>query len=183
MSNIKTLKFKNGKVTEADPNTDSPSFKSVKLGGAFGTEFSKAHVDTLTGGESAEASGLHQHDGLYYRKSDAVDESSGAEDANKPVKTNHEGKIDASLLDAPIGRTLSEERRLSTAEILAKTLLLSSAPSPDVRVKLFPEGGIPLIQGIHFSVFGATINWAGYEVESVFEADDLIVVEYFVEAL
>lgn len=181
MANIKkTLKFKQGRVTETDPSQDAIAAKSLVIGGVAGTEVTKSHVDTLIGGASAEASSLHQHDQLYYRRTDAVSESEGEGDADRPIKTNAEGKIDPSLFPVPVGTLRSETRVLTTDEIASKSLVLETAPSPSVAVKMYPVGGIPLVENFHFVLVApATISWSGYEIEDVFEAGDEVAIEYF----
>lgn len=98
MAFIKTLKFLNGIVTEIDLSNDSLVAKSIKVGGNSGTELTKAALDTLVSGLS-EASGLHNHNSIYFSKSEFINSTFGAPDADKPVKSNGSGRISASFLN------------------------------------------------------------------------------------
>ena len=94
---VKALKFLKGIPTDINPNTDSLYAKSFVVGGASGTELTKAILDTLTAGSASDAGSLHMHDGRYFRKDQTIGVSSGVSDAGAPIKTDSRGKIDPSF--------------------------------------------------------------------------------------
>lgn len=94
---VKALKFLKGIPTDINPNTDSLYAKSFVIGGATGTELTKAILDTLTAGSTSDAGSLHMHDGRYFRKDQTIAVSTGSPDAGFPIKTDSRGRIDPSL--------------------------------------------------------------------------------------
>jgi len=98
MAQIKVLKFVSGVPREINPALDDIVAKTFVVGGTSGTILTKAILDTLSQG-TGDASTLHNHDTLYWRKSEFISSTAGAADANKPIKTDGQGKIDPSFID------------------------------------------------------------------------------------
>ena len=96
---VKAVKFLKGIPTDINPNTDSLYAKSFVVGGASGTELTKAILDTLTAGVTSDAGSLHMHDGRYFRKDQTISVSIGNSNSNLPIKTDSRGKIDPSLYE------------------------------------------------------------------------------------
>jgi hypothetical protein len=94
---VKAIKFLKGIPTDINPNTDSLYAKSFVVGGATGTELTKAILDTLTAGAASDAGSLHMHDGRYFRKDQTISVSTGSSDAGLPIKTDSRGRIDPSF--------------------------------------------------------------------------------------
>lgn len=94
---VKALKFLNGIPTDINPNTDSLYAKSFVVGGATGTELTKAILDVLSGGSNVDAGSLHMHDGRYFRRDQTIAASAGVGSSGAPIKTDARGKIDPSF--------------------------------------------------------------------------------------
>ena len=96
---VKAVKFLKGIPTDINPNTDSLYAKSFVIGGASGTELTKAILDTLTAGATSDAGSLHMHDGRYFRKDQTISVSIGSSNSGLPIKTDSRGKINPSLYE------------------------------------------------------------------------------------
>jgi hypothetical protein len=94
---IKVLKFVNGLSTQANPDVDSIYALTFRVGGTSGTDFTKAILDTLSGGTASDATSLHSHDSRYFTKSQHLASSAGAGSAAAPVILDARGKLDPSL--------------------------------------------------------------------------------------
>lgn len=67
---------------------------------------------------------------------------------------------------------------LTAQNILDKNVTLGSAPPIPNLVSLTPEGGIPQIYGIDYSVSGSVLSWNGLGLDNYLAANEIIVVSY-----
>lgn len=181
MAIIKTLKFLNGITTEIDSSNDSIAIKSINIGGVSGTELTKIKLDSLISGIT-DASNLHNHNSLYFNKTDYILESSGASDSGKPVALNASGKLSASLLESSTGFK-KESFVLNSTNISNGYITLSMNPKPDSLDLIV--AGVVMNEGEDFElqeVLGQTrlvfLGQLASSGDAALEVDELIRVRY-----
>lgn len=94
---IKTIYVNSdGLYQEHSEASDSVKFNSYKTAN---NELTDGKLSRLIDG--ADATDEHIHDARYFRENEHIVTSAGVADAGKPVKTDTDGKLNASLLDIP----------------------------------------------------------------------------------
>jgi len=95
MAQVKLIyKDADGYDAEHSEATDSVKMSSFSTANYTLDDTALGH---LVGG--GDASSVHNHDSLYFRKTEFITTSAGVADASKPVETGAAGKLDNSLLD------------------------------------------------------------------------------------
>lgn len=95
----------------------------------------------------------------------------------KPRNYYTKAEVDA-LLDLEQNLIKTEIITLSSADIANKFLTLAETPVVSDSVTLYPQGGIPQINTIDFSVTGNVLSWSGLGLDGFLEENDVLVVQY-----
>lgn len=73
-----------------------------------------------------------------------------------------------------------EERIITVAEDTAQALTLAFTPNDPTKVLVSSPNGPDQRNGFDYEVVGSTLNWNGKALETLLEAGDILIVNYFI---
>lgn len=106
-------------------------------------------------------------------KNSSLDYDMSWKPRNYYTKTEMDG-----IFVAQQGNISTEIFNLTQTDIDNKYVELSKTPSSSQSVNLYPLGGIPQINGQHFTVSGKIVSWNGLGLDGFLESGDTLIVLY-----